>query len=214
MILTLGCSFTYGAELPGIDRETLAWPYVLASMLNTTVNNQVKNGASPSAVFRAAIEDPTEYELVVIEWPDPSRLEIWDSVTNTPINVNVSSLHNTKPHLSWVKDYYTNSFDDLFSYKVWYSQVLALQEYYKSRNQRYLFFPIAGLKGRYHDYKDDLSYLWDRIDTDKYIGWPMDGFVEFQGDCPKAPGGHPLELGHKRVAERIYEHIRDLGWLP
>ena len=203
MILTLGCSFTYGAELPYKDRTTQAWPYVLAKMLNTTVNNQGANGASPSSVFRRAIEDTNTYDMVVIEWPDPSRLEIWDPTIDNPININAGSLYTMKATLSWVKDYYTNSHDDFFSYKVWYCHVLALQEYYKQRNQKYIFFPIAGLQGRYYDYKDKLAHIWDRLDTDKIIGWPMEGYVEFMGDCPKGPGGHPLELGHQRIADKI-----------
>ena len=214
MILTFGCSFTFGAELPFRDRQTLAWPYVLAKMLNTTVNNCGMNGASPDSIFRRAIEDATMYDIVIIQWPDPSRMEVWDPMINHPFNINAGSLYNMKPTLSWVKDYYMNNYDDLFSHRKWYCHMIALQEYYKQRNQRYVSFPIAGLQGRYNDYKDKLGPLWDRLDTDKIIGWPKDGFVEFQGDCPRGPGGHPLELGHRRVADKIYEHIGNLGWLP
>lgn len=33
----------------------------------------------------------------------------------------------------------------------------------------------------------------------------MMGFVEWAYDTPHGPGGHPLEQGHKQIAEKIYE---------
>jgi hypothetical protein len=91
--------------------------------------------------------------------------------------------------------------------------VLALQGYFKSINQKYLFVNLAGLKDYYNEYYNDLHHLWDKLDTQYYVGWPQEGFLEFQGDCPIGPGGHPLELGHERIADKIYEHIRNLGWI-
>jgi lysophospholipase L1-like esterase len=43
--------------------------------------------------------------------------------------------------------------------------------------------------------------------------WVIGSMVEWMGDCPKGPGGHPLELGHQRIAEKINEHIKRLGWI-
>jgi hypothetical protein len=61
---------------------------------------------------------------------------------------------------------------------------------------------------------NSVQYLWDGVDTRYYLGWPFEGIYMWQGDCPRALLGHPLELGHKRIAEKINEHIRNLGWLP
>ncbi len=33
----------------------------------------------------------------------------------------------------------------------------------------------------------------------------MHGFVEWAYGTPHGPGGHPLEQGHKQIAEKIYE---------
>jgi hypothetical protein len=46
-----------------------------------------------------------------------------------------------------------------------------------------------------------------------WLGWPRSGFVEWMWDCPKGSGGHPLELGHQRIAEKINEHIKTIGWI-
>ena len=47
----------------------------------------------------------------------------------------------------------------------------------------------------------------------EYLGWPNEGLVEWMGDCAKGPGGHPLEQGHIKIALKINEHIRNLGWV-
>ena len=46
-----------------------------------------------------------------------------------------------------------------------------------------------------------------------WMDWQSEGMIEWMGDCPKGPGGHPLTLGHQRIANKINEHIRNLGWL-
>jgi hypothetical protein len=32
--------------------------------------------------------------------------------------------------------------------------------------------------------------------------------LEWMGDCPKGPGGHPLELGHARIADAIFTALK------
>jgi hypothetical protein len=93
-----------------------------------------------------------------------------------------------------------------------------LQSYFKQNNQRYLFLSTFGIwsdlrEAHYDEYMLKLQYLVDQVDSACYIDWPKWGMVDWQGDCPRGPGGHPLELGHQRIAERINEHIRHLGWL-
>jgi hypothetical protein len=56
--------------------------------------------------------------------------------------------------------------------------------------------------GKY--YKDNQGY-YELIDHTKFVGWPNDGMVEWAHDSPRGPGGHPLEQGHKLIAEKIYE---------
>ena len=39
------------------------------------------------------------------------------------------------------------------------------------------------------------------------------GMIEWAEGCKKGPNGHFLEKGHQIVADRIYEHIRNLSWI-
>jgi hypothetical protein len=213
MILTIGCSFTYGSELT--NREETAWPYLLSKKLDTPVVNRAEGGASNDYIFRTAIEETvqTNYDLVIIQWSEPSRMEVWHG--NRPISVTAHSNWKQIGQLSWMQDYYKYSYNDVFRYRTWYSHVIALQEYFKNKKQKYLFCNLAGLRGYYKDidgYYNSLKHLWDSVDEQYYVGWPTDGFLEFQGDCEKGSGGHPLELGHERISNKIYEHIRNIGW--
>lgn len=213
-LLTVGDSFTYGEELA--NRETQAWPYLLANAMDATVLNMGQGGASNDYIFRTAIEETvqTSYDLVIVQWSEPSRMEVWHG--DRPISVTAHSNWNKIGQLSWMQDYYKYSYNDLFRYRTWYAHVIALQEYFKNKKQKYLFCNLAGLRphGLYAEYKNEMSSLWNNIDYRFFAGWPHEGFVEWQGDCKRGPDGHPLELGHERISNKIYEHIRNISWLP
>jgi hypothetical protein len=61
--------------------------------------------------------------------------------------------------------------------------------------------------------KVDFSPLSSMINEETFLGWPNEQFVEWTYGCPQGPNGHFLEEGHQRVAEKINEHIRNLGWV-
>ena len=203
MILTVGDSFTYGEELPNPLR---AWPY----LLNQPVKNMGKCGGSNDMICRVTVEETArnKFDMVIVGWSDPGRLEVWYDRQILDVN------HHGRRGIPWVEDYYKYSYNKKFSYRKWFTQILSLQGYLKSIDQRYLFCNVAGATGTYDEYQNIYKYLWDKIDAKYYVGWPNFGMLDWQGDCPKAPGGHPLELGHERIAEKINEHIRNLGWLP
>lgn len=203
MILTVGDSFTFGDELE--NREQSAWPYLLSKSLGIPVSNIGRGGASTDRCFRLTVEHLARntYDLVIVAWPYPNRLEVGDR--RGPICINYTNRYN----LPWVADYYKYSYEEEFSFERWICQVLALQAYLKQKNQKYLFVNVAGVQ---ETYQHAFRYLWDEIDTKYYVGWPSNGILEFQGDCAKGPGGHPLEDGHLRIAKAINGHIRNLRW--
>jgi lysophospholipase L1-like esterase len=210
-LLTIGCSFTAGDELP--DANTQSWSALLANKLNLELNNLGRSSGSNDYIFRTAVEETltTKYDTVIVQWTEPSRMEFWYYYKPLTISPRMTSPHPGE--FDWVTTLYKKHYNDAFRYKKWCCDMLALQGYFKSINQRYLFVNLAGLKSYYEKYYNELSHLWDKLDTEYYVGWPEDGLLEFQGDCPNGPGGHPLELGHERIADKIYEHIRNLSWI-
>lgn len=213
MILTIGCSFTQGCELPKPHHD--AWPFVLGRKLNVDVRNLGSGGSGNDYMFRTAIEETakSKYDIVIVQWSEPSRTEVWNIEQNKPISITATSQWNRR--YSWVKEYYKFNYNDLFRHRMWFSSILALQEYFKSINQRYIFVNLAGFNpnGYWVDYAEPLEHLWNKFDTERFLGWPHEGLLEIQGDCPLASGGHPLELGHQRIAEKIYDYIRNIGWV-
>ena len=215
MILTIGCSFTEGTELanPAVD----SWPALIAGYLDKPLKNAGQGGGSCDYIFRTAIEETVsrQYDIVIVEWTEPSRMEVWWEHQHRPVSVTAHSRYNRIGDFSWLEDFYKNCYNDLYGYKKQAVQYIALQEYFKSIGQKYIFTNLSGFAphGWWEEYHELIGPLWNKVDKTYFVGWPHEGFLEWQGDCPRGPGGHPLELGHQRIANKIYEHIRNLGWV-
>lgn len=207
-ILTVGCSFTAGEELS--QPTQTAWPALVAQFMNKPVTNMGVGGGSNDYIFRTVIEETAKqpWDLVVVEWSEPSRMEVWWERRDGPINVTAHSRYAQMGEFAWLKDFYATAYSDFHAFRRTAVQCLSLQEYLKSINQRYIFVTLNRL-----DTVDKLDHIWSKIDTQYFLGWPDQGLLDWQGDCPRGPGGHPLELGHQRIAEKINEHIRNLGWV-
>jgi hypothetical protein len=220
-VLTVGCSFTYGDELSNRVRD--AWPYLLAKQNNWDVTNLGQSGGSNDRNIRIVFENiKNDYDLIIVAWTTCNRFEI-NSTNNkgtstrlSPIDISISLAD--KINFKWALEYYANHHDRFYNYQKWLRQIVLLQSYLKQRNQKYIFCNTFGIwsdlkEVSYEDFMPKLSDLTDQIDSEYYVEWPKWGMLDWMGDCPKGPGGHPLELGHQRIAEKINEHIRHLGWV-
>ena len=212
-LLAIGCSFTYGEELP--DPATQAWPALLAQDIDYELTNLGVCGGSNDYIFRTAIEATAlaDYDLVVIQWTERSRAEVWNEWDHAPVNISANPSGGVViDHLlPWVKAYYKYSYNDLFAYRNWTVKMLALQQYFKSRNQPYIMVSVSGIPNykSYYELKDHFGYLWFRIDCENYVGWPHEGLQEWYRDTPLGADGHPLEQGHRKIADEIRKHIRN-----
>ena len=65
-VLTVGCSFTYGDELP--NRLESAWPYLLAKQNNWQINNLGKGGGSNDRSIRLIFDNINKYDLIIISF--------------------------------------------------------------------------------------------------------------------------------------------------
>jgi hypothetical protein len=86
-------------------------------------------------------------------------------------------------------------------------------QFFKSKNIKYLMTNIV--ENEYYKKKHFSGYQQyvDQIDKEKFVGFGQAGMIEWVNKCPKGPGGHFLDQGHQQVADKLYEHIRNLGWL-
>tara|TARA_R110000772_G_C13251761_1_gene434608 strand:- start:358 stop:993 length:636 start_codon:yes stop_codon:yes gene_type:complete len=209
MILTIGDSFTYGAELD--NREQDAWPYLLGRELDFGVYNLAVPGGSNDRMFRVTIDRVVQnnYELVICAWTEPSRLDLMFGGKELQIT-SASYHHHTR--FPWIKQYYAEHYDVAHATQTWLAKVLALQDLLKQRRQKYVFVSMDGHWDDYHYKNIGLQHMADAVDKEHYLGWPHEGFTHWQDGCPLGPNGHPLELGHQRIADKIYEHIRNKQW--
>jgi len=209
-ILSLGCSFTYGAEL--INPAESAWPALLAQRNNWKLNNRGWGGGSNDKIIRIAFEEiPNNYDLIIVGWTAWDRFEINDLVD---MSIWTSENRDLFDNWHWVKDYYKYAYDDYFAFCNYLRQIIMLQSYFKQNKQRYIFCNAFDTPRAYLEQnKLEAIQLSSQVDPEYFIDWPGKSMVDWMGASPKGPGGHPLELGHQRIAERINEHIRNLGWL-
>lgn len=202
MILTLGDSFTWGDELA--DRAATAWPNIIGRLYNHSVLNLATPGASNDRIVRLAVEQTIKqrYDLVIVAWADQNRSEVWSEVDQ-----QIKCINSHTTFLPWIQDYYRYSYNDEYNVEKKSLQLLLLQQHFKQINQPYLFTNVSGRHLNYRQYYDKFGYIWKQYDLDCFMGWYDGGLVEWAHDCPRGPNGHPLELGHERIAEAVAKYI-------
>jgi len=214
-LLALGDSFTIGAELKNPDKDS--YPSLLAQSNGWQVNNLAVGGASNDKIIRLLFENINDgYDVIIIGWSYPDRMEI-NANCDVVSPMDISPTYASKLNYTWALEYYAKHYNRLLNYKKHWAEVVMLQSYLKSRGQKYIFCNITGLQSdigsAYNDYINELNYIFKQIDLTYYIGWPESGMVEWAFPSPKGPGGHFLEEGHRKVADKINEYIRNIGWI-
>ena len=200
-ILCIGDSFTYGDELP--NPSTQAWPALLANMNNWEVKNMGIRGGSNERLVRVLFEEiDNNYDLVILSWTVWLRLEVYNTLRNTPVCIGVGTYGYYKA--DWAKDYYASWHNDLFSYKRMLTQIILTQNYLKSINQKYICSMVYKTYPT-HDISE-FDTLLNKVDTSLFLNYPetLDSMVN---DLPKGYYGHPLEEGHIRIASLTNEFI-------
>lgn len=183
MILVNGDSFTAGEESP------VAWPDLIANTVNIATPGAGNDHIALSTVDY--IENNPDVDSVIVAWTTPNR-------------ICISGKHLTPTSQRKYGDIVEHVFkdwDDEWAWQRFQTTVNMLHGYLGYKNIPHVFastfgIPAGTMNGRWY-----------------WMDWQSEGMIEWMGDCPKGPGGHPLTLGHQRIANKINEHIRNLGWL-
>ena len=209
--LAVGDSFTYGEEL---TNRTMAWPNILANKLGYIFTNLGNPGASNTRISRLIIEQLNNYDIVIIAWSHYARTEMADDYGLYDIWPGNSGRVYYNKH-SWRQDvikYITDHHNDNYLYRQHLLNIILIQHYLKSNNKKYIMLDAFG---NYRDNKHAITNLdlIAQIDATYYVGWLESTMMEWTWLVDRGPGGHFLEEGHAIVADKIYEHIRNLGWV-
>jgi hypothetical protein len=159
------------------------WP----KLLLCPVMNRAQPGYSNDAIIKTTViaVENNKPNYAIIAWTTPNRIEV-NGQHLTPSSHRKYGSICDHVFLDWDEEWAITKF---------LTQVVMLDAYLRDRNIPYVFV-------RTFD-----------VPNCNVGNWMPGSIVEWMGDCPKGPGGHPLELGHQRIADKINEHIRHLGWL-
>jgi hypothetical protein len=214
-ILTVGDSFTYGEELADLDH---AWPVLLSKQLDTNLVNLARPGSGNKRMVRHVLEQVANghpLDLVVVAWSSPGRMEFADSNGFFDLWPGYSG-NMFKREQSWrieLLEYINRHHNEEWIYRQYLLDIILLQSFLKEHNIPYVMCKTVGNEYYHHTFFTQMKPIAQLINGDHFLGWPNEGMSEWTFNSPQGPNGHFLEEGHIIVANRIYEHIRNLGWL-
>lgn len=211
-LLVVGDSFTYGDEL---EDRLHAWPYLLEKLVKCQVSNRGQSASGNSRMVRTIVEEIDNYDLFIIAWSQFGRMEFADDsgIYDVWPGCNPAAHKQHSPHRIELIKYITNHYSDQHLYKQYLVNIILLQNFFRSQGKKYLMLDAFANNQSNLRYSKELANLKKRVDSKYFVGWPMETMMEWTKDVPKGPCGHFLEDGHKIVAEKINEHIRNLGWV-
>jgi hypothetical protein len=214
-ILTVGDSFTFGEELEDRNR---AWPFRLGELLGAEVVNMARPGSGNKRMIRYVIDYVATEEhpdLVVVGWSSPGRMEFADEDGFFDLWPGYSgrAFMKEQPWRIELLKYMDRHHNEQYLYKQYLLDVILLQSFLEQQNIRYVMLRTVGNEFYHNAYYKETKPIADLINTATYLGWPNMGMAEWTNGCERGPGGHFLDEGHQRVANKINEYIRNLGWL-
>ena len=222
MIYCIGDSFTYGEELA--DRNN-AYAGLLGKLLDKPVTNLGKPATGNYRIVKRTMDAVFngDAELIVIGWSDPARQEFADIINpDNPDHIRIGDIWAGRNYrnMQSAGDFRMNLIKYMTSYDVptyyyakWLRQIILLQTFCRANEVKCVMFSACNTENWNRTYMSKHEDLAKHVDPTTYVGWPLSGSTEWCFKRPHGPGGHPLEEGHQIIANTIYEHIRNIGWL-
>ncbi len=211
-LLTVGDSFTYGEELSDLNN---AWPYVLGRHLGYEVTNLAKPGSGNTRMVRHCVEHVNNYDMAIIAWSHFARIEMADEGGFYDLWPGGGHL----PHRGWadwrwtIIDYFTKHHNDDYLYRQYLLNIILIQNFFKANNKPYLMLDSFGNHQVNNRTADTNNDLLNQIDGRFYVGWPVDTMMEWTHGAERGPRKHFLDQGHEMVADKVYNHMKELGWV-
>lgn len=211
-LLTVGDSFTYGEELSDLNN---AWPYLLGQRIGYDVTNLGAPASSNDRIVRVLIEhlieNNNQVDLVAIGWSLVGRMEYADDTGYYDIWPGASRYYRDQRNqlVKYISTYHNKE----ACFRKYLQQIILVQDFLKQRNIRYVMMDILVNDYYRKEQQFDWSGYESQIDKENYIRFNGSGMCEWTFGYPKGPNGHFLEEGHQIVSKRVYEHIRNLGWV-
>ena len=196
-LITHGCSFTFGEELENPAKQ--CWPAHLAARLEVpTLLNLARPAYSNDHVMQdlLKLDLKMDHDLVIIGLTSFTRLLFF----------NDDGWFTTIPNIhSGSYDKFINCFFKEINvewlFERYLTHIVYMQEYLKARHVKFMFFNAIDNINNHKTPLSKYQTLTDKINTDKFYGWPFASFQTIIGNNPTMLRGHPTESQHKQLAE-------------
>jgi lysophospholipase L1-like esterase len=213
MIYAIGDSFTYGDELPS---QEYAWPALLSKKLEHQVVNKGRPATGNNRMVKRALDAVIDSaNCVIIGWSDCHRQEFADEkgIYDLWAARNFRSFLDDSHRIDLVK--YMTAYDvPEYYYAKWLRQIVLVQSLCKLNNIPCVMFISCGANESHNLYHNKFPKLVNAIDHSFFVDNMFTSVAEWTWGTPHGPNGHPLEVGHEIIAEKIYEHIRNKCRIP
>lgn len=231
-----GCSFTFGGGL-GLDehkedlRLASVWPHHLGLKLNASVINLGAGCGSNQRIVRTTLDwlsqqslEILSQTLAVIQWTDPSRYEYYEpynykdrkeNMQHRWVKVNsqvvIGCKEDSNPEKSRrdeerrEKRYETHTIQEDMYRMI--SDIAAMAKIFKDFGVRYYYWSHAHISDKFY------PHLLKYYKTYPWLNPPLNGDdddwrLHWQYERVSPTDMHPSFLGHKQIAEYIYEKIK------
>jgi hypothetical protein len=200
-LFVCGDSFPYGYELDESIREQVNFPALIARHFSVPVYNFSMQGGGNDRIQRMCFTELPKLKnknpFVIIPWSQPHRAEFWDArsrgfqILHPPPGADddFSRLYFTQ---------HSSSSSDVLRTFI---AKISVQNLLKQLNLNYLFIEMF----------DDrppvpkiYKHLEELVDMTNFL--PGHLGEQYKG-CLMAPGGHPLEEGHRKMADYLIKEI-------
>lgn len=199
-LITHGCSFTYGEELA--DPALSSWPRLVANHFDLELLNLAKPAYSNDLMIGDLVNlELGSSDLVVVGWTSLMRLGLKDQAGAYSIRAHARGLDPTRQQIN---ELLLKTLDLNWMVDRWLQQVLLMQSYLESKGVEYRFLAAFDCLS----VVPDLHPLANKVNKDKFIGWPRQQMVEMIYPTALAPKGHPAEAGHKLIADEVIKSVQ------
>lgn len=198
LVYTNGDSWTYGSELA--DRS-LAWPWLVAGQLGHELCNAAVPGSTNDKILRTTVADCLRFKrmgqtpLVLIAWTQLHRFELPIAVSNGENYYNFVN-PNDQSNPAVAQELWSNWSTDRTDLDRWCQQQLLLSAFLEKLGiPHHFFLTFNNIKKLHQQY------------TGTTAPYHTDAFDLIVHADPKGKFNHPLEQGHKSIANYVLAKI-------
>lgn len=233
-IYTNGCSWTYGSEL--VDplhkneiadhfahqhdryRQAHHWPELLAQSWGVSKYDGSEAGSSNDRIYRTTVRDVIDLvrqgrkPFVVIAWTQLHRFELPEAQPSKNYRQFVSPIGEL-PLVA--KEIWEKWNTDRADVERWLGQLIGLDSLFRTLAVDHMSTTVFNFTYPQYEretedpyFENHLYYLRNTMNLSNHLlHYCLETYLKQQSGVTYGVGGHPLEIGHKLIADYIRRHM-------